>query len=374
MKTKNILCLAIAFAIGLSTMSFGAATVPKLLPFQGRLTDQNGVAISNGTKVVQFKIFAIPSGGSPVWAGELHRTTVNGGLINVVLGTKTPLDGVDFSQPLYLEVTVDVSGPGGVPDNAITDADPPMLPRQLILPPLFAAQSITSHEAQLLNGFDWSVLFGTNSPATGKISGTRLLDGTVNSNQIAPNAVGSAQIAPGAIAAIQLATGAVSTPILQDGAVTQSKLDPNVMDQIACACTQYPMILSNLQSVITNLQALQATIQNPWLPTDLATVASGTDPDKWQYAALVNGQFLNVTIQSLIGLGYSLVMTENSIPGVKSSPGVGQVVSTPGFHLWVVQPNGTILAEADSLAADINGTIRFQIPSGVASQFYRRRR
>src|SRR5206468_12666617 len=79
----------------------------KLLPFQGRLTDQSGMPVSNGVRLVQFKIYDVPTGGSPVWAGELHRTTVNGGLVNVILGTKTPFATVIFERLLYLEITVD---------------------------------------------------------------------------------------------------------------------------------------------------------------------------------------------------------------------------------------------------------------------------
>src|SRR2546425_6730312 len=74
-----------------------ALEAPKLLPFQGRLTDQNGVAVSNGVRLVQFKIFDVPTGGSPVWAGELHRTTVNGELVNVMLG--------DAVRSIYFETT-----------------------------------------------------------------------------------------------------------------------------------------------------------------------------------------------------------------------------------------------------------------------------
>src|SRR5947207_10273019 len=126
--------LIVCALILVAALNTDAQTAPRLLPFQGRLTDQIGVAVSNGAKLVQFKIFDVPTGGSPVWAGELHRTTVNGGLVNVVLGTKTPFTAVDFDHQLYLEITVDVSGPNGTNDNAITAADPPMLPRQAILP------------------------------------------------------------------------------------------------------------------------------------------------------------------------------------------------------------------------------------------------
>ena len=129
----------LALFLGLAVTPAFAQEAPALLPFQARLTDASGAPATNGVCLVQFRMYAQPSGGMPIWAGEVHRTTVNGGLVNVILGTKAPLVGVDFSQQLYLEITVDVSGPGGVPDNAITDADPPMLPRQAILPVIFAA-------------------------------------------------------------------------------------------------------------------------------------------------------------------------------------------------------------------------------------------
>src|SRR5579863_3888425 len=180
----------LAFTATLTWSGQAQQTPPKLLPFQGRLTDQNGIATSNGVKVVQFKIYTVPTGGSPVWAGEVHRTTVNGGLVNVMLGTKTPLNGVDFNQQLYLEITVDVSGPGGVPDNAITDADPPMLPRQLILPVVFAAESANS---RALAGYDWSSIFGTNSPV-GAIPGGKIENQSVTAAQISPQTITAAQI------------------------------------------------------------------------------------------------------------------------------------------------------------------------------------
>ena len=105
---KSILGMAaLGAALHLGLFALLADEVPKLLPFQGRLTDASGNAVSNGVRLVLFRIYAEPAASSPVWAGELHRTTVNGGLVNVMLGSKTPLTGVDFNTQLYLEITVD---------------------------------------------------------------------------------------------------------------------------------------------------------------------------------------------------------------------------------------------------------------------------
>src|SRR5687767_10530798 len=110
MKTKSLSYLSRWFFLATIAVAplhiVDGQEAPKLLPFQGHLTDQNGGAVSNGVRLVQFKIYNVPSGGNPVWAGELHRTTINGGLVNVLLGTKTPLANVIFDQQLYLEITV----------------------------------------------------------------------------------------------------------------------------------------------------------------------------------------------------------------------------------------------------------------------------
>lgn len=171
MTNKKFSILFCLLAIGIWPCVLTAQVAPRLLPFQGRLTDQNGVAVSNGVRLVQFKIFDVPAGGSPVWAGELHRTTVNGGLVNVLLGSKTPFAGVDFDKQLYLEITVDINA-----DNTITAADPPMLPRQAILPVIFAKEAADS---RLLDGHDWSSIMagGSSNPSTSVIAETKLPSG-----------------------------------------------------------------------------------------------------------------------------------------------------------------------------------------------------
>ena len=190
-----------------------AQTAPRLLPFQGRLTDQNGVAVSNGVRLVQFKIYDVPTGGSSVWAGEVHKATVNAGLVNLVLGSKTPFTGVDFDKTLYLEITVDING-----DSAITVADPPMLPRQIILPAVFAKESADS---RLLAGRNWMPIFGTNSP-DGPIPATKLAPGSITAVQVAPHTLTSNQIAPGSIGAMEIGSNAVTAAQIAPGTITSN--------------------------------------------------------------------------------------------------------------------------------------------------------
>lgn len=198
--------------IALSVLTCATASAqqaaPRLLPFQARLTDQAGVAVANGARLVQFKIYGVPNAGAPVWAGEIHKTTVNGGLINVLLGSKTTLAGVDFDQTLYLEVTADIDQ-----DNAITAADPPMLPRQVILPAVFAKESADSRK---LAGYDWSAILapGSADPLSGKIDGGKLVN--ITSNSIAVGTIHGRLLADGSVASNHISAGAIGPSQLSE--------------------------------------------------------------------------------------------------------------------------------------------------------------
>ena len=142
------------FFLGCLTGGIGAAFVPmlltstqaqtKLLPFQGRLTDAAGSAIVDGAKVVEFKMYDAPTGGNVKWAGEVHKLSINGGLVNTMLGSKASLGSVDFSTPSYLQITVDANT-----DNQITAADPPLLPRQSVVPAIYSMQAGSSRTERL---------------------------------------------------------------------------------------------------------------------------------------------------------------------------------------------------------------------------------
>ena len=197
MKARHLLAV-----IALAALSAVAEEVPKLLPFQAKLTDAQGAAVTNGVRLIQFRLYSVPVAGTPVWAGEIHRTTVNGGLVNVLLGMRTPFNGVDFNEQLYLEMTVDVDG-----DNAITAADPPMLPRQIVMPAVFAKEAAIARDSTKLAGADWSSLLTTgNDPRA---------DGAF---------IKTGKLEPGTFGTALLTDAAITTPKLADAAVTDAKL------------------------------------------------------------------------------------------------------------------------------------------------------
>ena len=196
---KYIKIVLVAFCLSSS------AEAPRLLPFQARIADSNGVLVPDGTKLVQFKIYNTPIGGSAVWLGEIHRTSINAGMVTVILGSKASFDSVDFNQTLYLEITVDSNA-----DDQITSIDPPLLPRQAVLPVIFAKEAADS---RLLAGHAWNVILanGATNPNNGKIDGRKLAAGTISSNEIASEGIAGFNIASGAVSSNHIAAGAISS-------------------------------------------------------------------------------------------------------------------------------------------------------------------
>ena len=276
--------------------SLAAQEAPKLLPFQGRLTDQNGLAVSNGVRLVQFKIYDVPTGGSPVWAGELHRTTINGGLVNVMLGSKTPLSGVDFDKQLYLEITVDVSGPTGQPDNSITAADPPMLPRQAILPVVFAKEAADS---RLLNGHNWGAILvdsGTN-PASGAIRGDKIQLQGITASQIASNTITAGQIAGATITSNEIAPGTINASLLSPSFALDTVIPPGTVQAFAGANTPAGWLLCD-GSAVSSAQypRLYSAISTNWGAGFPASTNNFNLPDlRGLFLRGVNGTRTNFT-------------------------------------------------------------------------------
>lgn len=216
---RTALCAVLVSALG---YSFAAKSETKLIPFQGKLTDASGQVIDDGAIVVQFKMYDAPVGGQAKWNGEVQMLSVNAGLVNTTLGTKASLKNVDFSSPTYLEITIDANG-----DNEIGPEDPPLLPRQSIIPAVYAVQAGEAKNAKQLNGYDWSAVFTDGDPTTGKINGNKLADQSVDTKQIANNAVTSTQIKAGAVKAAQVADGAITSAKIAKNSVTTEKIATN---------------------------------------------------------------------------------------------------------------------------------------------------
>ncbi|GAB5554336.1 MAG: hypothetical protein Sapg2KO_39270 [Saprospiraceae bacterium] len=115
MKIKFIkTLLAISFFILLSTSL--QAQIPKLISYQGFLTNTSGEVLDNGAYNITVKIFDAETGGTELWS-ENHSVSLIGGLFNVALGSNTPLN-LSFDRPYFVSTTVD--GTELLPRTAMT--------------------------------------------------------------------------------------------------------------------------------------------------------------------------------------------------------------------------------------------------------------
>ncbi|MFH1335282.1 MAG: tail fiber domain-containing protein [Candidatus Zixiibacteriota bacterium] len=84
--------------------SLSLAGIPKLINYQGMLTDNSGTPL-NGTYSIIFKIYNAESSGTKKWEETQSSVAVTNGLFNVVLGSVSPLN-LDFSEDYWLDITV----------------------------------------------------------------------------------------------------------------------------------------------------------------------------------------------------------------------------------------------------------------------------
>lgn len=103
--------------VGLLVSSLVYADVPKLINFQGRLTDVSGKFVPDGVCTLTVSIYTDADVGIPKWS-EIHNpVNVSKGLFNVILGeTNTIPDSIFTYANLWLGIKV--------------NGDPEMIPRQ----------------------------------------------------------------------------------------------------------------------------------------------------------------------------------------------------------------------------------------------------
>ncbi len=90
------------FALLLCTCALWA-DVPKLISYQGVLTDEQGLPVHDGTHDMSFAIYAEATGGTALWSVNRPVTTWNG-VFEMLLGDGLPLT-VPFDRPCWLETS-----------------------------------------------------------------------------------------------------------------------------------------------------------------------------------------------------------------------------------------------------------------------------
>jgi hypothetical protein len=83
-----------------------AGDVPPVVGYQGRITENTGVPVANGTYSIRFKLYDALTGGSLLWDSDTLSVETNAGVFSVMLG-ENPQDPIDlpFDRDYWLLVT-----------------------------------------------------------------------------------------------------------------------------------------------------------------------------------------------------------------------------------------------------------------------------
>jgi hypothetical protein len=148
-----------------------AITIPRMINYQGKLTDASGNPIT-GTKSMTFKLWDVLSGGTtPLWT-ETQSVVVTDGVFNVLLGSSTPIPGsaVLQSGTCYLEIIVE-----GVP----------IIPRTQLVSVPYAYKADTA---------DYAANAPLARPITPAVATAEIADGNVTMAKIAQAGASPGQV------------------------------------------------------------------------------------------------------------------------------------------------------------------------------------
>ncbi len=82
-----------------------AVNIPRLLSYQGRLTDNTGAPVKDSVYSAVFRLYTVPTGGTAFWS-ETQNVQTKNGLFSVLLGSVTPVSVVPDAGTLYLGMQV----------------------------------------------------------------------------------------------------------------------------------------------------------------------------------------------------------------------------------------------------------------------------
>jgi len=110
MKRKMMLtALSAAVILAMASLAAAQYSVPNLINFQGKLTDNAGNPVADGPHNFTFRIYDVSVGGNLLWSEGPVAISTSGGLFNRTLGSGTAFPQTlfqDYDQ-LYLEIEAD---------------------------------------------------------------------------------------------------------------------------------------------------------------------------------------------------------------------------------------------------------------------------
>jgi len=251
--------------ISLVTLAFvfpAQAQVPTTLGYQGYLTDNSNIAVTDGSYSVAFNLYTSASGGSALWT-ETQSVTTSGGVFTATLGSTTPIT-LNFDQQYYLGIAIS----GGSE----------LSPRVALTPSAYS--------------------FIAKNIEDNAVTSSKIVDGAIVSADLASNAITSDKITDGAIANADLAADAVTSAKISDGTVTSA----DITDATLSAGD------INTGQVVKSLNAL----------TDAVTLAAGTN-----VTITPSGNTLTFSASGSGGLADNEVTTTKILDGAVGNADLG---------------------------------------------------
>lgn len=190
LKTKwGVLPALVLLGIAMSAL----ADVPRIINYQGRLTDTEGNPVSDGSYYIKFVIYRSESGVDSLWSSGFQAVTVVDGLFSYALGSN-----VSFPAGIF--------GPGITPFLGITiGTDAEINPRTAFTSSAFAWHSNSADTATF-----------ASDVGDGSITDAKLAMGAVTQDKIDIDAVNSAHIQNGTILLQDIEqNGAVANQIIK---------------------------------------------------------------------------------------------------------------------------------------------------------------
>ncbi|MBN1423980.1 hypothetical protein JXA88_05420, partial [Candidatus Fermentibacteria bacterium] len=84
------------------------AEIPRIISYQGKVTDSGGNPVADGSYDMQFRLFNAAAAGDQRWESGTVSVQVTGGVFSVLLGeSPQPLIILHFDEDLWLQVTFD---------------------------------------------------------------------------------------------------------------------------------------------------------------------------------------------------------------------------------------------------------------------------
>jgi len=117
MKARILFIGLVTLAL-LIAANLAFAGIPQQMNYQGKLTNDSGTPVDDSDYVMIFRIYDVATGGSSLW-DETDTVSVEGGLFNVILGLKTPID-LPFDEDYWLGIQVGTGSDEMTPRHKLT--------------------------------------------------------------------------------------------------------------------------------------------------------------------------------------------------------------------------------------------------------------